>query len=255
MAPARPRGDLRVDSLIVGARGRQAPVLSGVSFALPAGSMLGVMGRTGAGKSVLLQTLVGLNRPRWGMVTLDGQDIFHWDADELGPHVGYLPEHAELMDGTVAENIARHGAVDTERVLAAARRAGVHDLLAALPEGYNTIVHDGGRRLASGQRMAVAMARALYGDPALVVLDEPSSATDFAGERALIRLVEDLKASGVTTVIATRQASLLACADKLLLLEDGRMEMFGDREELAARFPRLRQAPQTRLDGPAQEAA
>lgn len=255
MTPAASIGHLRADNLIIGFPERQGVVLTGVSFALEPGTVLGVMGRIGSGKSALLQTLVGLVRPRWGMVSLDGSDIAHWDDQERGQHVGYLPGTAELIGGTVAKNIARHGDVDTESVIAAARRAGVHELIAALPDGYNTLLADGGSNISAGQRQAVALARAIYGEPALVVLDEPTSNSDFAGDRQLARLLQELKKAGVTTVVATRQASLLACADKLLLLDGGRMQMFGDRDEVGSRFLMPPFEQQGRVPSTSQDAA
>ena len=183
MALPPPKGALSVDGLVATAPGSQFPILRGVNFALAPGQVLAVIGPSASGKTTLARLLVGLWPAASGKVRLDGVDVYTWDKEELGPHIGYLPQDVELFDGTLAENIARFGDVEPRKVEAAARVVGLHEFIAALPEGYDTPIGAGGSVLSGGQRQRVALARALYGDPVFVVLDEPNSSLDEAGER------------------------------------------------------------------------
>ena len=236
-----PRGALTVEPLMASAPGQAAPILRGVSFALAPGEVLAVVGPSAAGKTTLARVLVGLWPSSAGKVRLDGVDVHAWDKAELGPHIGYLPQGVELFEGTLAENIARFGVVQKAKVEAAARMVGLHDFIVSLPLGYDSPVGDGGARLSGGQRQRVGLARALYGDPVFVVLDEPNSSLDEQGDAALSRALVEAKARGTTFVVMTHRTSVLAVTDKMLLLRDGQQQAFGPRDDVLAA---LRQAAQ-----------
>jgi PrtD family type I secretion system ABC transporter len=238
MSLPRPKGALTVDKVFVVPPGSRSAVLKGVSFALAAGEVLGVVGPSAAGKSTLSRVLVGVWPAGAGTVRLDGADLHAWRREEVGPALGYLPQDVELFDGTVAENIARFGEIDPEKVVAAAGKAGVHEIILSLPAGYDTRIGDGGRVLSGGQRQRIALARALYDDPAFVVLDEPNSNLDTAGEQALVEAVIGLKNRKATTVVVTHRLSILASVDKVLVLNNGEVEMFGSRDEVLGRLAR-----------------
>ena len=223
----KPIGQLTTESAVYAFPGTRAPVLKGISFDLEPGESLGVIGKTAAGKTTLARLLVGVCPPNSGHVRLDGADIYEWNHDQLGEHIGYLPEGIELLDGSVAENIARFGTVNPEFVVSAATRATAHEMILALPDGYDTMVGEGGGRLSAGQRQRIGLARALYGNPSLVVLDEPNANVDFEGDQAIVRAINDLKNSGTTVVVMSHRPSILACVNKLLVLRAGRVEMFG----------------------------
>lgn len=229
-----PKGALTVESLVAGAPGSQAPILKGVAFALPPGEVLAVVGPSASGKTTLARLLVGLWPATGGKVRLDGADVFTWDKLELGPHLGYLPQGGELLEGTLAENIARFGEVSMAQVEAAARAVGLHEFILSLPQGYHSPVGRDGAMLSGGQRQRVALARALYGDPALVVLDEPNSSLDEAGDAALANAIRLYKSRGTTFVVMTHRTSVLAVADKMLVLRDGAQQAFGPRDEVLA---------------------
>lgn len=229
-----PKGALTVESLVAGAPGSQAPILKGVAFALPPGEVLAVVGPSASGKTTLARLLVGLWPASAGKVRLDGADVFTWDKLELGPHLGYLPQGVELLEGTLAENIARFGEVSMAQVEAAARAVGLHEFILSLPQGYDSPVGRDGAMLSGGQRQRVALARALYGDPALVVLDEPNSSLDEAGDAALANAIRLYKSRGTTFVVMTHRTSVLAVADKMLVLRDGAQQAFGPRDEVLA---------------------
>ncbi len=218
------------------ARG-SAPVLHGVSFRLEAGEVLGVIGASGSGKTLLMRQLVGALTPLSGDVRLDGADLRQWDKQQLGPHIGYLPQDIQLFAGTLTENIARFAQVDAEKVVAAAALAGVHQLILHLPKGYETELGEGGSGLSGGQRQRVALARALYGSPALVVLDEPNANLDREGEEALQRAIEALKARGTTIVLVTHKPAILATTDKLLVLAAGQVQHFGPSDAILKKLP------------------
>ena len=229
-----PRGVLQVEQLMAGAPGSPANILKGVAFALAPGEVLAVVGPSASGKTTLARLLTGLWPAAMGKVRLDGADVFTWDKSELGPHVGYLPQGVELFDGTLAENIARFGVVDRAKVEDAARLVGLHDLIMALPQGYDSPVGRDGAMLSGGQRQRVGLARAIYGDPVFVVLDEPNSSLDEEGDAALARAIAMMKSRGTTFVVMTHRTSVLAVADKMLVLRDGQVQAFGPRDEVLA---------------------
>jgi ATP-binding cassette subfamily C exporter for protease/lipase len=227
MALPKPQGALAVDNVTAAAPGAKAPVLKGVSFALAAGDVLGVLGASGSGKSTLARLLVGVWPALMGKVRLDGADVYQWNKAELGPHVGYLPQDIELFGGSISENIARFGEVDADKVVLAAKRAGVHEMILQFPEGYDTKLGDGGAGLSGGQKQRIGLARAMYGDPALLVLDEPNSNLDEIGEQALLNAVMDLRQRGKTIVMITHRPNVINVTTKLLLMRDGTVNMFG----------------------------
>ena len=229
-----PKGYLTVEGLMAGAPGQQVPIVRGVQFALNPGEVLAVVGPSASGKTTLARLLVGLWPSMGGKVRLDGADIHTWDKTELGPYLGYLPQGVELLDGTLAENIARFGDVDMVQVEAAARLVGLHDLIMSLPEGYNSPVGRDGAMLSGGQRQRVGLARALYGKPVFVVLDEPNSSLDEAGDLALANAIAALKQLGTTFVVMTHRTSVLGVADKMLIMRDGAQQAFGPRDEVLA---------------------
>ncbi|TLD46905.1 MAG: Type I secretion system ATP-binding protein PrsD [Accumulibacter sp.] len=230
----RPDGVVLVENAATAAPGSRVLILKNVSFSLQAGEVVAVIGPSASGKSTLARLLVGVWPPLAGSVRLDGAEVFKWNKDELGRHLGYLPQDIELFDGTVAENIARFGEIDSERVLAAAQAAGVHDLVLLLPMGYDTPLGDGGSALSGGQKQRIGLARALYGDPALIVLDEPNSNLDDQGEAALAETLRRLKARKRTVVIITHRLSTLAVADSILVMHEGTVKLHGPRDQVLA---------------------
>lgn len=227
-----PRGLLQVEPLVAGAPGSPLAILRGVTFALQPGEALAVVGPSASGKTTLARLLVGIWPAINGKVRLDGADVHAWNKAELGPHVGYLPQGIELFDGTLAENIARFGPVVPAKVEAAARAVGLHDYIMSLPEGYNSPVGRDGTMLSGGQRQRVGLARALYGDPVFVVLDEPNSSLDEQGDLALAQAIQSLKAKGTTFVIMTHRTSVLSVVDKMLVIREGQAQAFGPRDEV-----------------------
>lgn len=227
----RPEGHLVVDSLVVAPPEGEA-VLSGVSFTLPAGKVLGIVGPSGAGKSSLARTLVGAWRPRAGAVRLGGIDVHALAPEARGAWLGYLPQEVELFEGTVAENVARLAQPDAAAVLAAAARAGVEGTVAALPTGYDTPLGPLGHALSGGQRQQIGLARALYGDPVLVVLDEPSAHLDATGEASLAEAVGKLRAAGAMVIIVSHSAGIIRQTDYLLVLMNGAVRAFGPTDQL-----------------------
>lgn len=232
MALPAPLGQLQVDGLVAGAPGIPVPILKGISFGLQPGDVLAVVGPSASGKTTLARLLVGLWPAINGKVRLDGVDVFTWDKLELGPHIGYLPQGVELFDGSMAENIARFGEIDQAKVEAAARAIGLHDFILSLPQGYNSPVGREGTMLSGGQRQRVGLARAFYGNPAFIVLDEPNSSLDEQGDADLARAITQLKAKGSTFIVMTHRTSVLSVADKMLVLRDGQLQMFGPRDEV-----------------------
>lgn len=229
-----PHGSLTVESVVAAAPGTQVPILKGVAFALQPGEVLAVVGPSASGKTTLARLLAGLWPANSGKVRLDGVDVYTWDKAELGPHVGYLPQGVELFDGTLAENIARFGPVDSAKVEDAARAVGLHDMIVALPKGYDSPVGRDGAMLSGGARQRVGLARAIYGDPVFVVLDEPNSSLDEAGDAALASTILQLKSRGTTFVIMTHRTSVLAVADKMLILHEGQNRAFGPKDDVLA---------------------
>lgn len=239
-----PRGMLTVEGVMAVAPGGNVPIIRNVAFALPPGEMMAVVGPSAAGKTTLARLLIGLWPTAGGKVRLDGVDIFSWNKTELGPHIGYLPQGVELFEGTLAENIARFGDLDMHKVEAAARAVGLHELITALPKGYDTPIGRDGGKLSGGQRQRVALARAIYGDPVFVVLDEPNSSLDEAGDAALAQAITQLKARGTTFVVMTHRTSVLAVADKMLVLRDGVQQAFGPRDDVLAALNKMAQQAQ-----------
>ena len=234
MALPPPTGRLSVEQVMVAAPDSNIAILRGVSFVVPAGQMLAIVGPSASGKSTLARVLVGVLPTLSGKVRLDGVEVFTWNKAELGPHLGYLPQDVELFAGTLAENIARFGQVDRVKVEAAARAVGAHEVIQALPCGYETDIGDDGCFLSGGQRQRIGLARAIYGNPRFLVLDEPNSSLDEAGEQALIKTLGALKAQGVTIVLITHRTSVLAVADLMLVLVDGQVKLNGPRDQVLA---------------------
>jgi PrtD family type I secretion system ABC transporter len=232
----RPAGRLQVERVVYGVDAARPVLIKGVSFSLEPGESLGIVGPSAAGKSTLLRLLLGLRKPAAGVVRLDGADVSQWDRDDLGPHLGYLPQDVTLLAGSVAQNIARLGPVDATRVVKAARRARVHEMILRLPQGYETQVGEGGLPLSGGQRQRIGLARALYGEPALVVLDEPDAHLDAEGEAALAAAMLDLKNGGATVVVVGHRPALMAQLDKLAVLKDGALDAFGPTASVLARL-------------------
>jgi len=233
-----PAGKLEVDRVLYGIKGAERPIVRGVSFKLAAGEALGVIGPSAAGKSTLARLVIGVWKPVAGIVRLDGADVAGWPREGLGPHIGYLPQDVELFAGSVAANIARLGEPDSEAIIRAAKRAHVHELILRLPKGYDTEVGENGQFLSPGQRQRIALARALYGNPRLVVLDEPNANLDHEGDQALLATLRGLKADGVTVIIIAHRAAILAGVDKLLVLRDGAVERFGPAREVMSKVAR-----------------
>ena len=235
-----PKGNLSVEGVIAAAPGTQAAILRGVSFQLPAGKCLIVVGPSAAGKTTLARVLTGVWPTLAGKVRLDGVDVHAWNKAELGPHVGYLPQDIELFEGSVAENIARFGEVDMAKVEAAAKLVGLHEVLSTLPAGYDTRIGEEGAILSGGQRQRLGLARAIYGNPRFVVLDEPNANLDEAGDAALLATLQHLKAQGTTLVVISHRTSVLPAADAMLVLRDGQTVAFGPRDEVLAALTQAR---------------
>ena len=223
-------GDLKIDNISLDIGG--AKVLKSIDFALKPGEIMGLVGPNGAGKTSLCRMILGMWAPTRGKVKLDDHDVFELDNDALGRFFGYLPQNVELFTGTVKENIARMGAVDDGKIVEAAKKAGAHEVILRFPQGYDTDIGEAGQSLSGGQRQRVGLARALYGNPKLVILDEPNSNLDEAGEQALMGALRELKAMGATTIMITHKPALLSTVDKILILENGEMIRFGDRNEV-----------------------
>jgi ATP-binding cassette subfamily C protein EexD len=205
------------------------------------GDIVGVIGPSGAGKSTFARALLGIWPTANGKIRLDGADIFTWNRDELGPFIGYLPQDIELFEGTISENIARFGDVDPEKVVNAAKMADVHELILRLPEGYDTLIGASGGNLSGGQRQRIGLARALYGDPVVVVLDEPNSNLDEQGELALGNALQRLKQKQSTVVVITHRNNVLANVDKLLILSDGQLTVYGPKDQVIAHLQKSAQ--------------
>ena len=227
-----PVGNLMLEAVVVGAPGSKAPIIRGIQLSIEAGESVAIVGPSGAGKSTLVRAMLGIWPCLSGKVRLDGADIFTWDRAQLGPHIGYLPQDIELFDGTIGENISRFGDLDADAIVKAAQMAGVHEMVLKFPGGYDTLIGASGGILSGGQRQRIGLARAIYGEPGLVVLDEPNSNLDQLGELALADALEQMNIKGMTVIIVTHRPSILAQVDKLLVMRDGRAEMYGPREEV-----------------------
>jgi ATP-binding cassette subfamily C exporter for protease/lipase len=234
LSQAAPSGDITLRRVTASAEGRSTPILKNISFAVPAGSVVAIVGPSGSGKSTLARVMVGIWPDTGGEVLLDGLPLQRWSRTELGPHLGYLPQDVELFDGTIADNIARLGEVNSAQVIAAARCAGLHEMILRFPKGYNTPIGEAGGLLSGGQRQRIGLARAVYGEPALVVLDEPNANLDDAGEAALLRTVRELKAKGKTVFLITHRPGAIAVADRLMILRDGELAADGPKEAVLA---------------------
>lgn len=235
----RPKGNISVEGLFAAPPGQKTPTLRNIAFQLDQGEVLGIIGPSASGKTSLAKLLVGVWAPLAGKVRIDGADICHWDKALLGPAIGYLPQEVELFDGSIAQNIARFTQNDSDAIVAAATLAGVHDMILRLPQGYDTPLGANGYQLSGGQRQRIGLARAVYNNPAFIVLDEPNANLDDAGEYALIQAINAVRAQGQTVVIISHRPTLLGVVNKILLLNDGAVQEFGTRDQV---FANLRQA-------------
>lgn len=229
-----PTGEITLQQVFANAAGRTTPILKNVSFAVPAGTVVAVLGPSGSGKSTLARVMVGIWPDVVGDTLLDGLPIQSWNRTDLGPHLGYLPQDVELFEGSIAENIARLGDVDSDKVIAAARCAGMHESILRFPRGYDTSIGEAGNLLSGGQRQRIGLARAIYGEPSLIVLDEPNANLDDAGEAALLSTVRELKAKGKTVFLITHRPGAIAVADRLMVLRDGEIFADGPKEAVLA---------------------
>jgi len=233
-----PTGRIQLEKVYVTPPGAKLPVIKDLSLIIESGDVVGVLGPSGAGKSTLSRALLGIWPTSNGKIRLDGADVFSWNREELGPYIGYLPQDIELFEGTISENIARFGDIDPEKVVAAAKMAAVHDLILRLPEGYDTQIGATGGVLSGGQRQRIGLARALYGNPALVVLDEPNSNLDEQGELALGNAIEQLQQNHVTVIVVTHRNNVLSKVSKLLILDDGALVVYGPKDQVIAHLQR-----------------
>jgi ATP-binding cassette subfamily C protein len=227
-----PQGHLSVENLVVAPPGAERPVLAGITFNLPAGTLLGIIGASAAGKSTLARALVGVWPALRGSIRIDGAELSHWNSEELGQYLGYLPQDVELFAGTIAENIARFSTSSETSVIEAARLAGVHDMIQQMPNGYNTQIGEGGQALSGGQRQRIGLARALFGMPAILVLDEPNASLDAEGEAALMTALQHLRSHKRTVILVTHKTNILTTVDKILVLSRGQVQAFGDRDDV-----------------------
>ncbi|PTN12115.1 type I secretion system permease/ATPase [Nitrosomonas aestuarii] len=244
MALPKPTGIITVENVTAAPPGSRVPVIKGLNFSVSAGEVLGIIGPSGSGKSTLARLLVGVWPAASGKVRLDGADVYLWNKDELGPHIGYLPQDIELFSGSVSENIARFGEIESEKVILAAQRAGVHQMILNMPAGYDTKLGDGGAGLSGGQKQRLGLARAMYDDPALIVLDEPNSNLDEIGEQALLTALIDLRKRGKTIVLITHRSSIISVTNKLLLLHEGMAKLFGPTEKVLTELQKQQQKQQ-----------
>ena len=239
-----PQGALTLRDVVAVAPGRAEPILKGVSVAVPQGTVTVVLGPSGSGKSTLARCMLGIWPDVSGEVLIDGLPIAGWDRNELGPYVGYLPQDVELFEGSIAEDIARFGEVSPEKVIAAARSAGLHEMILRFPKGYDTPIGEAGHLLSGGQRQRIGLARAMYGDPVLVVLDEPNANLDDVGEAALVRAVQELKVKGCTVFLITHRPGIVAVADRVLILRNGVVKADGPRDEVLAALRTAQSVPE-----------
>jgi ATP-binding cassette subfamily C exporter for protease/lipase len=228
----KPMGAISVENVTAAPPGSRVVVIKGLSFAVNPGDVVGIIGPSGSGKSTLARLLVGVWPAANGKVRLDNADIYHWNKDQLGPHIGYLPQDIELFAGTVAENIARFGEVNSEKVIHAARLAGMHDMILHFPEGYDTKLGDGGAGLSGGQKQRIGLARAMYDNPAILVLDEPNSNLDDVGENALVQAIQFMRQQGKTVILITHKMNVIGVTNKILLLRDGIAQAYGPTQDV-----------------------
>jgi ATP-binding cassette subfamily C exporter for protease/lipase len=238
-----PTGAVKLEDLTASVSGRQEPVLHSINAEIAAGNVVVIIGPSGAGKSTLARCILGIWPKREGKVLLDGTPVEKWRREELGPHIGYLPQDIELFDGTIAENIARFSELDSEKVIEAARKSGIHDMVLRFPNGYDTPIGDAGSILSGGQRQRLGLARAIYGNPAVVVLDEPNANLDDVGERSLKQAVNELRQAGKTVILITHRPGLISVADQLMVMQQGRLMMSGPRDQVIAKLTPQRSKP------------
>jgi ATP-binding cassette subfamily C protein EexD len=237
-----PNGQLQAEQAVIIPPGSKIPAIKGISFTIEAGDTVGILGPSGAGKSSLARALLGIWPTANGAIRLDGADIFDWDRVELGAHIGYLPQDIELFEGTISENISRFGKIESDKIINAAKMAGVHEMILHLPEGYDTMIGVVGNNLSGGQRQRIGLARAVYGDPKLIVLDEPNSNLDDLGEIALAHAISRLKSLKTTIIIVTHRHNVLSHLSKLLVLQEGLISFYGDRDAVLAKLAEQQQA-------------
>lgn len=240
-----PKGQLVVSDLVAVPPGAKKPVLNGIGFSLEAGQVMAVVGPSAAGKSSLVKLLLGLWAPTAGSVRLDGVELCDWSHDEVGPHVGYVPQEIEFFEGTVAQNIARLGSVDSDKVVKAAELIGMHNIILSFPDGYDTKLGESGFALSGGQRQRLAVARAVYGDPQYIVMDEPNSHLDEAGEAALVQAINQLKKRGCTVILTTHRPRLVGVVDMMLVLQAGKQVAFGPAKSILDAARQSQSAKQT----------
>jgi ATP-binding cassette, subfamily C, bacterial EexD len=237
---------------VVAVPGRSEPILKGVTLTIEPGTTVALIGPSAAGKSTVARAILGLHPPARGRICLDGADVHNWERTQLGQSVGYLPQDVELLDGTVAENIARFGDIDPDRVVEAARGAGIHEMLLTLPQAYNTPLLGGGVTLSAGQQQRIGIARAIYGRPRVVVLDEPNANLDMAGEEALLTTLGQLQRDGCTVVLVTHRTNVLQAVHTIAMIVGGKLARYGSREDVLAAIARPSQpAVPPRQAGPA----
>jgi ATP-binding cassette subfamily C protein EexD len=227
-----PQGNLLLEQVFVTPPGAKTPVLKGISLQLNAGEVLGVIGPSASGKSTLARAILGIWPAVSGKVRIDGADIWAWDRNEIGPYLGYLPQDIELFDGTISDNICRFGELDSDKVVEAAKLAGVHELILRQPDGYDTVIGGSGGVLSGGQRQRIGLARAIYGNPRLLVLDEPNSNLDDQGEKELVAAIQRIKQLGCTIIVISHRTMILMAVDKILVLKDGAAVSFGPRDQV-----------------------
>jgi ATP-binding cassette subfamily C protein len=240
----KPVRELRAEELTIVPPGERRPNVAGVGFVMERGTALGIIGPSGSGKSSLARVLVGAWAPAAGNVRLDGASLDHWDKEALGRHIGYLPQGVELFDGTIAENIARfEDDPDPEAIVAAAKAAGAHELILSFGKGYETRIGEGGSALSAGQRQRIGIARALYGDPFLVVMDEPNANLDAEGEAAVVRAIVSVRERGGIAIVVAHRPSAISVVDKVLMMEGGRQRAFGPKDEVLSKVLQVAPAP------------
>mgnify|MGYP000159170695 FL=1 len=247
MSLPKPEGQLDAINLFVGPPNSRTPTLKGVNFKVQPGDLVGIIGPSAAGKSTLAKAILGIWPTMNGTLRIDSAEVQHYNRDEIGPYIGYLPQDIELFDGTVSENIARFSNLDASQVVSAAKKAGVHEMILQLPDAYDTRIGVDSGALSGGQRQRIGLARALYGSPKVVVLDEPNSNLDEQGERALGETMQILKEEQVTTFVISHRTSILKSIDKLMVLKEGQMQMFGPKEEVMQKLAQQKASEQTAL--------
>ena len=234
-----PEGHIQLENAVIIPPEGKIPAIKGLNLNIEKGDIVGIIGPSGAGKSTLARAILGIWKTSAGSVRLDGSDVFNWDREHLGKFIGYLPQDIELFEGTIGENIARFGEIEPERVVEAARMADVHELILRMPDGYDTVIGNAGGNLSGGQRQRIGLARALYGNPVLIVLDEPNSNLDEQGEIALEQALIKLKQKNSTVIIITHRSSVLSKVDKLLALDDGLLVAYGIKDQVIAHLRQL----------------